>query len=122
MSDEIDNSDLVAERDRLLGEVVRLQVSKEMGVPPGLLARGSTADECRALADEALAWRGDGPGSAEPQTAAVSPYNGVGQISRQTLGKLGPADTMSLYRQGRLAAEGAPAPGPRQNGERGSTH
>jgi hypothetical protein len=111
------NDDLTEERNRLLGEVARLRVSRDTGVPPGLLARGSTEDECRAIADQALAWRTATASPApRPPTSAV-PVSRVGQISKETLGCLSPADQMAFWRQGRLEGIGAPAPPPRRNGE-----
>jgi hypothetical protein len=88
---EINNDELISERDKLRGEVARLQVSKETGVPPGLLARGSTEDECRAIAEEALAWRGTAPAAPPQATAAVSPY-GVGADLSAGAGSVGFGD------------------------------
>ena len=110
------NDDLTAERDRLLGEVARLRVSKATGVPVGMLADADDEVSARALADQALAWQADQP--PRPQaTAAVSPYSRPGQISKPVLSHLDGPTTMALYRAGRLEDMGAPAPGPRQNGE-----
>lgn len=108
------NSDLKAERLQLLGEVARLQVSKTTGVPPELLINGSTVEECEQIAAKALDWKGDAPQAPEP-TAAV--HYGVSQIPRDTLALLSPEQILQAHRQGRLESIGAPAPGPRNNGE-----
>jgi hypothetical protein len=122
MNDNDDIGDLRAEKEKLLGEVARLQASKEFGVPPAILGQANTLDEARALAEQALQWRGSVPPAPPQQTAAVSPYNGVGQISRSTLPYLSPADTMAAWRAGRLQQAGAAPPPPRANGEHGATH
>jgi hypothetical protein len=45
----------------------------------------------------------------------------VGQISKETLGYLSPADQMAVWRQGLLEQIGAPAPSPRTNGQHHAT-
>jgi hypothetical protein len=108
-----ENDDLAAERDRLLGEVARLRVSKESGVPPGMLANASTEDECRALAEQALAWRGDTP--AAP-TAAVPAYT-VGQYAQRNLSHMTASQIVAADVQGRLEALGGQPSPDRRNGE-----
>lgn len=112
-----DLNQLAMERDRLLGEVARLRVSKETSVPVVMLAVAMTEDQARALADQALAWRTEtapAPPRSSP-TSAVNPYRN-GQISRPVLSQLDPADVTALWRQGKLESLGAPAPPPRTDG------
>ena len=104
-----ENDDLIAERNRLQAEVARLRVSRDTGVPVGMLSNATTEDEARSAADQALAWRADVPKPLAPPTAAVPAYS-VGQISRETLPYLTPAQINEVYRQGRLEQIGAPAP------------
>jgi hypothetical protein len=119
---ENNNDDLAAERDRLQAEVMRLRVERQTGVPASMLSTANTEEEALAQAEAAIAWKAATPAAPKPPTAAVTSSYLPRQISRPLLSQLSPADTMSVYRQGRLAAEGAPAPGPRQNGEHGATH
>jgi hypothetical protein len=106
------NCELEAERDRLLGELARLRVSKESGVPSAMLANASTEAECRALAQEALAWRGNTPA---PPTAAVPAYS-VGQYSRNNLPYMTAAQILAADSQGRLEALGGQPSPDRRNG------
>ena len=116
MSDETsENEGLIAERDKLLGEVARLRVSKQTGVPVSMLGNAATEEAARALADQAQAWAAET--TPAPPTTSARPAYSTGQISRQTLGHLSPADQMAVYRQGRLEGIGAPQPPPRRNGE-----
>jgi len=110
MSD--DNADLTAERDRLQAEVARLRVSRDTGVPVECLGNATTEEQAQELAAKALAWKGEGSPAAP--TAAVQ--YGVSQISQDTLQHLTAEQVNAAYHQGRLAALGAPAPGPRHNG------
>lgn len=110
-----DNSDLIAERQRLEAELARLRVERDTGVPASLLTNATTEAEARALADKALAWRGPAPQAPQP-TASVQ-YS-VSQISREQIRHLSPEQVSAAYRQGRLAGVGAPPPPPRNNGER----
>jgi hypothetical protein len=59
---------------------------------------------------------GRGHDTPPPSTSGV-PVSRVGQISKETLGYLSPADQMAVWRQGRLEQIGAPAPPPRTNGQ-----
>ena len=63
---------------------------------------------------------GRGHDTPSPPTSAV-PASRVGQISKETLGYLSPADQMAVWRQGRLEQIGAPAPPPRTNGQHHAT-
>jgi hypothetical protein len=118
------NDDLVAERDRLQGEVARLRVARDTGVPPELLGNGKTAEEIEQIAVDALAWKAVAP-RVPPQTAArpvsSGTVNGVSQISRETLKYLTPQQINAVYAENRLSAIGAPAPPPRTNGEHHAT-
>jgi hypothetical protein len=72
MSD--DNSDLIAEHDRLQAKLARLRVERETGVPAELLAKATTEDSARALADRLLSWKAEtAPAPQAPPTAAVRP-------------------------------------------------
>ena len=116
MSDNGETTEsLAAERDRLQAEVALLKVARDSGVPVSMLGNAATEEAARALADQALAWRAETP--PKPQTTAVSPHNGVGQISRETLGYLSPDQINQVYREGRLSGIGAPAPPSRRTGE-----
>ena len=115
-----DNSDLLAERQRLEAEVARLIVSRDSGVPVDMLSQATTESEARAIAEAAIAWKA-ATQPAPTQTAAVPAYS-VGQISRSTLPYLSPEQQMAAWRQGRLAEIGAPAPDERRNGEHHATH
>jgi hypothetical protein len=108
-----DNSDLEAERAQLLGEIARLKISRETGVPTGLLANGSTADECRALAVEALRWRGAGEPAAP--TSAVPAYT-VGQYAQRNLSHMTASQIIAADAQGRLEALGGQPSPDRRNG------
>ena len=109
MSD--DNSDLTTERDRLLAEVARLQVSRTIGVPVGLLSKATTAEQAQAIADQALAWKAEVAPQAPQPTAPV--HYSVSQISREQLRHLSPEQVSAVYHQGHLERIGAPAPRPR---------
>jgi hypothetical protein len=123
-NDDGDLSEIRSERNRLLGEVARLTVSKETGVPPGMLGSASTLDEARALAAEAVEWRGEGAQGIPhpPRTSAVAstPNYLAGQISRDTLTSLSPEQRMQAAREGRLVGLGVGVPqqdiGPIRNG------
>lgn len=109
----------LAELDRQIG--IR-NVSLATGVPASMLQQATTEDEARAMAAEARAWQRESQPAAPEPIAAVQPYGGVSQFSRQSLAHLSEDQVMALYRQNRLAGIGAPAPGPRNNGEHGHTH
>jgi hypothetical protein len=113
MSD--DNFDLQQERDRLAAEVARLRVERETGVPASLLRNATTEAEARAFAEQALAWRGNQPPAAPPQSA---PQYLPNQINRQTLAYMSPQEVSEAHRRGQLEGIGAPAPAPRKTGER----
>ncbi len=116
MSDETsENEGLIAERNQLLGEIARLRVAKQTGVPVSMLGNGATEEAARALAEQAQAWAAET--TPEPPTTSARPAYSTGQISRQTLGHLSPADAMAMYRAGKLEGIGAPAPPPGRNGE-----
>ena len=83
-----------------------------------LLGHADTDEAPRAAADQALALA-DGP--APPPPTSVVPVPRVGQISKETLGYLSPADQMAVWRQGRLEQIGAPAPPPHTNGQHHAT-
>jgi hypothetical protein len=86
-----------------------------------LLGDADTDEAARAAADQALAWRtATAPPAPPPPTSAV-PVSRVGQISKETLGYLSPADQMAVWRQGRLEQIGAPALPPRTNGQHHAT-
>lgn len=120
MSQPDNNADdiemLRAEKQRLLGEVARLRVSKLTSVPVSMLAQGSTVEEIEQLAAEALAWQAESQAQQHPATAAVPAYQ-VGQYSHQNLAHLGADGIMDAYRQGRLERIGGKPP-PDQNGQR----
>jgi hypothetical protein len=103
------NDDLHAERERLQAEIARLQVARDTGVPVGVLRDASTMEDAQALAQQALAWRGD-PAPAPPPTAARYLPN---QINRETLPYLSPQEISEAHRRGQLEGIGAPAPPPR---------
>ncbi len=115
-SEPDDISDLEAQRDRLLGEVARLTVSKRTGVPVFLMAEGTDEASCQALADQALAWRADNPTpqpSQQPSTGAApygSSYGIPGQISREVFASLDPAAQMAAVRAGRCVQIGIGIP------------
>lgn len=102
-----DNSDLIAERDRLQAEVARLHVSRDTGVPVVALQGATTEEQAQAIAQSALAWKAATTPQPQP-TAAV--HHGVSQISRETLQYLSPEQVISAYRRGRLESIGSPAP------------
>jgi hypothetical protein len=104
----------ISELDR---QIAIRRTSLETGVPPGLLSQGRTVEEIQQHAADAIAWKAAAPPPPPPATAAVPAYNGVGQISRNTLPYLNPAAQLEAWRQGRLEQIGAPAPEPRRNGE-----
>jgi hypothetical protein len=110
------NYDLIAERDKLQAEVARLRVERETGVPAELLAKATTEDSARALADRLLSWKGETSPAAPPPTAPVPAY-GVSQIGRDSLGYLSAEQVVQAHREGRLADIGAPAPPRRRTGE-----
>jgi hypothetical protein len=122
MSDNENNDDLIAERDRLQAEVMALRVERETGVPAPLLAQGRTIEEMQQIAADALQWKGSGgstPARTTP-TAAVYPagtVNGVSQISKESLKYLTPQQINQVYAENRLAGIGAPRPEPRRTGE-----
>lgn len=110
-----DLGDITAERDRLLGEVARLTVSKETGVPPGLLANANNIDDARALAAEYLQWKAEGVAPQTPSAPAASTgaavycggsVNGIAQVSRETLQYLSAEQINQLRREGRLVGLG----------------
>ena len=117
-------AETLAEKERriaqLEAEIARSKVSRESGVPMHLLGDAVTEEAARAAADQAIAWRtATAPPAPTPTTSAV-PVSSVGQISRETLGYLSPADRMAVWRQGRLEQIGAPQPPPRRNGTPGA--
>ncbi len=126
--------DILAEKDRqiaqLEAEVVRSQVSRETGVPIGLLANGQTAEEIERIATDALAWRAEAaPPLSRPATAAL-PASLITSADRvemphqvtthDELKRLNPAQRMQAYREGRLMHLGANAPQPRRIGLSGA--
>jgi hypothetical protein len=116
-----DEPETLAEKERriaqLEAEIARSEISRLSGVRMHLLGDAATEEEARTAADQALDWRtAPAPPAPTPPTSAV-PMPSVGQISRETLGYLGPADQLAFWRQGRLEGIGAPAPPPRRNGE-----
>jgi hypothetical protein len=114
MTDE----DLIAEKDgriaQLSAEIARSKVSRESGVPIGLLGDATTEDDARAAAAAALAWRGEpAPSPSRPGTSAVpastvsSPDNFAAGVPPQIrthseLQQLEPSQVMDAYRGGRL--------------------
>jgi hypothetical protein len=131
--DNVGNAeDVAVERDRqiayLEAEVARLRVSRETGVPVGLLANGQTAEEIDRIASDALCWRGE-LAPSRPATAAVpaSTVTSGGRIemphqvaTQDELRRLSPAERMRAYREGRLIQLGAGPPQPRQIGLSGA--
>jgi len=117
MSDE--SAETLADKERRIAELDREiainRISRETGVPLDLLGRGRTAEEIEQIAADAIAWRAAAPPAPTPTTSAV-PTSRVGQIGRNTLPYLSPADTRAVWRQGRLEDIGAPAPPPHRNG------
>jgi hypothetical protein len=113
MSDQ--NDDLRAERERLQAEIARLQVARDTGVPVGILRDATTVEDAQALADAALAWRGD-QAPAAPPTATVPAYL-PNQISRETLPYMTPQEVSAAHRRGQLQGIGAAPPAARKTGE-----
>lgn len=113
MSDN--NDDLRAERERLQAEIARLQVSRDTGVPVDILSDAATVEDAQALAEQALAWRGN-PAPAAPTPTA--PQYLPNQIGRQALSYLTPQEISAAHRAGQLQGIGAPAPAARKTGER----
>ena len=109
-----DNIDLQQERHRLAAECARLRVERETGVPVEMLANATNENEARALAQEALAWRGSAPAGPQP----VAPQYLPNQISRETLPYMTAEEVSAAYRRGQLQGIGAPAPAARRTGER----
>jgi hypothetical protein len=100
------NRDLAAERDRLNAEVLRLQVSRDTGVPAELLTPAATEDSARALAERLLAWKGE----AAPPPTPSEPFYPVTQYRREDLAYRASDEIAQAYREGRLAQIGALAP------------
>jgi hypothetical protein len=120
---------LRAEKERLTGEVARLQVSKRTSVPVSMLAAASDEASCQALADQALAWRADATGHQTPQaqpapTGAVSPspYKGVPQVSRQGLESMTPEQIMAAAKAGMLTGQGVGIPNRDAGTQRNGRH
>ncbi len=115
MSDE--TASRQAELDELDRQIQIRKTALAMDVPPSFLQNARSTEEIEQHAREALQWRSASAPPAPPTTAAVSPYNGVGQISRNMLPYLGPAGTMEAWRAGRLEQAGAAKPPERRDGE-----
>jgi hypothetical protein len=115
MSDQ--NDDLRAERARLQAEIARLQVARDTGVPVGILSDATTVEDAQALADVALAWRGNQAPAAPPPTAAAPAYL-PNQISRETLPYMTAQEISAAHRRGQLEGIGAAPPAARKTGER----
>jgi hypothetical protein len=123
MSDE--SAETLADKERqiaeLEAEIARSQVSRETGVPIGLLANGQTAEEIERIATDALCWRAESPPS-RPPTAAVPASTvtsadriamATGQVtSRDQLAQMSPAQRMQAWREGRLQQIGVSQPPP----------
>jgi hypothetical protein len=113
------NFELQQERDRLQAEVNRLQVSRDSGVPVGVLGDAATVEEAQARADVALAWKAATSPQAAPPSAPQQQYL-PNQINRQTLPYMTAQEISEAHRRGQFEALGAPAPAPRKTGERNS--
>jgi hypothetical protein len=110
------NDDLRAERERLQAEIARLQVARDTGVPVGILRDATTVEDAQALADVALAWRGNQAPAAPPPAAA--PAYLLNQISRASLPSMAPQEVSAAHRRGQLQGIGAAPPAARKTGER----
>jgi hypothetical protein len=120
-----DDTDSLAEKQRqiqeLEAEICRSRVSREVGVPIGLLANGHTPEEIERIATDALSWRAESTPS-RPSTAAVPASTvtsadriamATGQVtSRDQLAQMSPAQRMQAWREGRLQQIGVSQPPP----------
>ena len=106
MNNNDDTSDLQAERDRLQAECMALRVERSTGVPASLLGQGRTEEEMQAIAESALAWKSE----SRPTPTPTAPTYPVGQISRDSLAYLSPAQILQAQREGRLVHLGVGLP------------
>jgi hypothetical protein len=112
MSDDDRDATIAA----LQADNARLRIAGETGVPAHLLSNASTEAEIQALADAALAWKGDTPPPPPPRTSAVaaSTVTSTGRIgygaeqirTHSQLVQLSPSERMAAWRAGQLESLG----------------
>jgi hypothetical protein len=116
---EISMSDDAAAKAAELAELDRQiairRASLETGVPVSVLSHATTEDEARALAEEALVWRG---GNAPAAPTAPAPAYLPNQVTRESLPYMTPQEISAAHRRGQLQGIGAAPPAPRKTGER----